>query len=142
MQIKNKSESDLMIKKLGLNKMLEGIFTNYQQNELINFLNQHQFLYYNIRDKSKSMGEFLYKLTAKEVIEKSINYERFSVYESLADADENYMILQGDIQIDNEWNILASLDKRRCISNRMAMQQPEYKSQRIYFMIEFLISMG
>lgn len=127
MQVKNKTESDFMIKKLGLNRMLEGIFSNNQREELANFLNKHQFPYYNMRDKSKSMGEFLYKLTFEEVVKNSVKYDKFSVYESLADADTNHMILQGDIHIDYGWNMMASLDTHRCISNRIAMQQPQYK---------------
>lgn len=62
--IRNKYESDYMIKKLGLNRMSEKIFTyNSTLDELKSYLEENTYKYYNIRDKSVSGGKFLYMLT-------------------------------------------------------------------------------
>lgn len=124
--IKNKYESDYLIKKLELNRMLEGIFTESSHgSELEKFLINNPYEFYNIRDKSQSSGKFLYKLTADEVLKESENYKVFAVYESLADADSK-LILQGDIQINKDFTVMTSLSDIKGISNRVAMQHPVY----------------
>jgi len=124
--IKTKQESDYEIKKLGLNRMLEGRFTQDSlENEVKQFLQDHSYEFYNIRDKSSSMGKFLYKLSADEVSQESKNYKSFAVYESLAEADTK-LILQGDIEIDKNFIMRASLSNIKGISNRIAMQNPVY----------------
>lgn len=124
--IKNKQESDYEIKRRGLNKMLDHIFTEEStENELKNFLDNNKHDFYNIRDKSVSSGKFLYKLTRNEIIRESKNYKKYSVYESLALADDK-LILQGDIEISNDFIMRASLSNIKNISNRIAMQQPVY----------------
>lgn len=105
--------------------MLEGVFSKDSLNELKTFLKQYKYPYYNIRDKSKSMGDFLYKITEEEVIKNSYKYDKFSVYESLAEADKN-LILQGDIFISKDFELCASLSDVKGISNRVAMQEPKY----------------
>ena len=126
MRINNKLESDCMIKKLNLNRMLEGMFRRGEEEKLAQFLKENPFPYYNIRNKSVAMGQFLYKLTPSEVMEHSREYDCFSVYESLAEADKK-LILQGDILIDRNFSITASLSDVKGISNRQAMQNPVYK---------------
>lgn len=127
--IRNKSESDYIISKLGLNRMAEGIFTQSSTEEdLRRFLEENTYEYYNIRDKTHAGGQFLYKLTADGVIEHSKDYQRYSVYESLAEADEK-LILQGEMEIDKQFKMVASLSDIRHISNRSAMQTPEYHLQ-------------
>lgn len=125
--IVNKYESDCAIVRLGLNKMLEGIFTSKSsQEDLIKFLDRNKHDHYNIRDKSDPSGKFQYKLTRDEVIENSKDYKKkFSVYESLAEADKT-LILQGEIQIDKDFVMMASLSDVKGISNRIAMQEPKY----------------
>lgn len=123
--IQSKKESDRIIEKLAVNKMLEGIFTTETLDQLPIFLNEHQYPFYNIRDKSESAGKFLYKKTASEILTEAPKYSKFSVYESLAEADEK-LILQGDIQIDSKFNLLASLSDIKLISNRKAMHNPVY----------------
>ena len=124
--IRNKYESDSMIKRLDLNRMAEGIFTSESTgDELRAFLDNTSFDYYNIRDKSVSSGKFLYKLTRDEVFKESRNYSKYAVYESLALADDR-LILQGDIEIDSNFIMRASLSDIKNISNRTAMQTPVY----------------
>jgi len=124
--IRNKYESDYEIKRLGLNRMLEGIFTKDSKTEdLEKFLDDNVFEYYNIRDKSVSSGKFLYKLTREEILEASKNYTKFAVYESLALADDR-LVLQGDIEIDKDFVMRASLSDIKNMSNRLAMQEPVY----------------
>ncbi len=124
--IKNKYESDYIIKKLGLNRMSEKIFTdNSTLDELKNYLEENTYEYYNIRDKSAAGGKFLYMLTKDEVLLKSRKYKRYAVYESLAIADDR-LILQGDIEIDRDFVMRASLSDIRGISNRIAMEKPVY----------------
>lgn len=124
--IRNKYESDYMIKKLGLNRMSEKIFTdNSTLDELKSYLEENTYKYYNIRDKSVSGGNFLYMLTKDEVLLKSKRYKRYAVYESLAIADDR-LILQGDIEIDRDFIMRASLSDIKGISNRIAMEKPVY----------------
>lgn len=126
MRIVNKAESDSMIKSLNLNRMLEGRFKSGEEEKLKQFLKENPFPYYNIRDKSSAMGQFLYKLSPSEVISRSKEYESFAVYESLAEADKK-LVLQGDVLIDKDFSIMASLSDVKGISNRLAMQTPVYK---------------
>lgn len=123
--IRNKVESDLEIKKRGLNRMHEEMFTREDTELLKVFLRQHNFSYYNIRDKSDCMGKFLYKITAEDVLLNSKNYDIFSVYESLAAADEK-LILQGELMIDVDFVLSACLSDVKRISNRDAMKNPVY----------------
>lgn len=124
--IKNKQESDFKIKKLGLNRMLEGVFTKETIVELPNFLNAYPYPFYNLRDKSVSGGKFLYKVTAEDILKQSKNYNVFSVYESLALADEK-LVLQGDIKLSKDFTLISSLSDIKGISNRIAMQNPIYQ---------------
>ena len=124
--IRNKYQSDQTIKVLGLNRVAEKIFfKDAAVDELIKFLIQTNYSYYNIREKSNSAGKFKYKLTKSEILEISSDYYNFSVFESLAEAD-NRLILQGDIEIDKDFIMRASLSTIKNISNRIAMQEPEY----------------
>ncbi len=56
---------------------------------------------------------------------KSKKYKRYAVYESLAIADDR-LILQGDIEIDRDFIMRASLSDIKGISNRIAMEKPVY----------------
>lgn len=124
--IKNKYESDYMIKKLGLNRMVEVIFSDKTPvEEVEDFLEINEYKYYNIRDKSGSSGKFMYKLTKSEVMEAAKTYKRYAIYESLAEADRR-LILQGDIEIDKDFIMRASLSDIKGISNRIAMLDPKY----------------
>lgn len=105
--------------------MLEAVFTKETAEELSRFLKKHKYPYYNLRDKSNSSGKFLYKVTAEEIVKENKNYDKFSVYESLSLADEK-LVLQGDIQLNNDFTLLASLSDIKGISNRTAMQEPVY----------------
>jgi hypothetical protein len=125
-QIKNKTESDFAIRQLSLNRMLDGVFSKGEEDKVRSFLNNHVYPYYNMRDKSKAMGQFLYKLTSEEVLSHIKDYDKFSVYESLADADSKYMLLQGEIQISSDWQVTASLSNVIGISNRVAMREPTW----------------
>lgn len=125
-QIRNKTESDITIKQLKLNKMLDGVFNKGEKDEVKTFLNNNVYPYYNMRDKSMAMGQFLYKLTSKEVLSHIEDYNKFSVYESLADADSKHMLLQGEIQINSDWKVMASLSDSIGISNRVAMKNPKW----------------
>ena len=126
MSVNNKAKSDYLIKKLDLNRMLEGRFKGYETEKLKQFLEENPFPYYNIRDKGASMGRFLYKLTPDEVLKYAPQYESFAVYESLAEADKK-LVLQGDILITKDFTIIASLSDEKGISNRQAMNNPKYK---------------
>jgi len=125
-QIRTKTESDFVIRQLGLNRMLDGVFTKKDEGKVIEFLDNNVYPYYNMRDKSKAMGQFLYKLTAEEVISHVKDYDLFSVYESLADADSKYMLIQGEVQISSGWKVTASLSNIVGISNRVAMREPTW----------------
>jgi len=124
--IKNKTESDYEIKKRGLNRIVEEIFQKGDVKGISRFLEENPYPYYNIRDKSRSRGQFLYKLTKNEVLLQCDNYDKFSVYESLCDADER-LVLQGDIFINNKFEIMASLDDRKNIPLRIATNDPKYR---------------
>lgn len=107
--IKNKQESYSMIKQLKLNTTNEVIFTKGQIKEVEEYLKDNQWEYYVIRDKKNILGKYLYKLTKEEVLEHINDYELFSLAESSYNY-ENHRILCGDIQIDYDYNVLASID--------------------------------
>lgn len=123
--IKNKQESDFIIKKLRLNRIIESEFTQETIGDLKRFLQVHKYSYYNLRDKSQASGKFLYKVTAEQILDQCKNYTRFSVYESLSLADKK-LLLQGEIFIDSKFRVIASLSDIKGISNREAMKNPKY----------------
>ena len=125
-KIINKTESDYVIKNLKLNRMLDGVFSKGEEDKVQAFLNNNPYPYYNIRDKSKAMGQFLYKLNSSEVMAHVKDYDMFSVYESLADADLKHMLLQGEVYVSSDWKVLASLSNVIGISNRLAMKEPTW----------------
>lgn len=126
MKISNKSESDAAIKRLALNHIYEYIIDN-SIFDLMTWYDKHRNSdkFFNIRDKSKNGGKFLYKLTPSEVLGNIPNKGVFSIYESLWQADQK-LILQGDIQLTKDFRLTASLDDRLGISNRIAMQNPHW----------------
>lgn len=124
--IRNKFESDYFIKKIWVNRLSEHIFTDkISPKELETFFDDYNYDFYNIRDKENAAGEFKYKLTRDEALEVSKLYKKFSIYESLATADK-VLILQGDVEIDDNFIMRASLSDIKNISNRQAMQNPVY----------------
>ena len=124
--IKSKAQSDCELRKRKLNRMAESVFDKENIHELKSYLETTGCKYYNIRDKGTSMGKFLYKITAEEVLKHSSQYEKFSVYESLAAADETLM-LQGEVFISKDFVLTASLSDIKGISNREAMKEPVYQ---------------
>lgn len=124
-KITNKQESKEAIIRRNLNRIEEVEFNKKNINNLKECLDKTNYSYYNIRDKSSAMGKFLYKLTKEQVIEYSKNYEAFSVFESLCLADK-YMVLQGEIFINDNFELMATLDDRKNIPNREAVKHPKY----------------
>jgi hypothetical protein len=120
-----KTESDLLMKNLNLNRITEDIFYRGQDDKVRKYLIENPFKHYNLRDKGTPGGKFFYKLTAKQVLEVTHIYPKFSLFESLAQADD-LLVLQGEISISEQFKILASLDDRKGISNREAMQNPHW----------------
>lgn len=121
--ILNKASSDHLIRKKELNRMSEQVFTGISN--LKDYLSQNDFKYYNIRDKSKAMGEFKYKVTKSEVLSAAKNYQEFSVFESLEEADKG-IVLQGEVFIGNDFQMMATLSDTLNMSNREAMKSPSY----------------
>jgi hypothetical protein len=107
--------------------MGEGIFKKGEIDKVKDHIANNPHPLYAMRNKAKSSGVFLYSLTAEEVLSHVDDYELFSVAESLLDADKNHMILQGAIQITNDWICRASLNDVRGMSNRQAENNPKYK---------------
>lgn len=123
--IKNKTESDRVILERGLNRLSSEVFSQGEVERLKKYLNETDFEYYNIREKKASSGSFKYKLTKEQVIQESKDFQIFSVHESLAGVDDK-LILQGEIYIDADWVMVASLSTVKNIPNREAMKKPEY----------------
>lgn len=126
--ILNKTESDRLIKEKGLNRIEEGHFkgsSNTLDEDVLEYLDRTRYKYYNIRDKSYSNGMFRYKLTRDEIIAIDKNYDKFAIYESLAEADDR-LILQGEIEINKDFELWASLSDVKNIPNRIAMKEPKF----------------
>jgi hypothetical protein len=125
-RILTKRESDALITKLDLNRMLEGVFTDNEYPQLMQFMIDHQYRYYNMRDKLNSGGQFRYKLSALDVLTYAKEYKLYSVYQSLAEADDN-LLSQGEVCINRKTlDVDVTLDTRKGISCRKAMERPEY----------------
>lgn len=122
-KIQTKHESDFTIERLNLNRLEHKIFNKNNIHRLEEYLNSTHYNYYNIRDTAVS-GKFYYKLSKEEVLEKSKEYIEFKIFESLYEADE-YLVLQGEIEISEEFIMTASLSSLINMSNRIAMQEPE-----------------
>lgn len=124
--IKNKAESDSFIRRRGFNRMLEGIFTSETPIETIEeFLDKYNYKLYNVRDKAIAKGPFRYKLTRDEVLQVIKDFERFSIFESLAEADEK-LVLQGELELTTDFLLRGALSDIKGQSNRIAMETPVY----------------
>lgn len=124
-KILNKQQSNEEIIKRDLNRIEIKIFNGNEIDLLTMYLEESNHAYYNLRDMSSSMGKFLYKQTKEQILLHSQNYKQFSVYESLCFADE-FLVLQGDVFINDQFELIASLDDRKYISNREATKNPKY----------------
>jgi len=125
MNIKNKAESENMIRRMGLNRVYKDVYSHKDLSKLRIFLDKNKDKLFSLGDMLNAMGDFRYSLTARQVWELSVNYEKFSLYESLHIADKN-LIIQGEISLSSKFNLLASLDDTKSISNREAMKNPKY----------------
>lgn len=125
MQVKNKQESEALIRKLDLNRLETYTFTQEEPEELIKYLQDNKGKKFNIRDRYTQMGEFHYNITEEEVKQHAPRYKKYTVYESLHEADK-LLVLQGEIELDKEFNLTATLDDRLNIPNREAMKKPKY----------------
>lgn len=125
--IKNKDKSDKLIKSLNLNRLPKAEFKKDEIDKVKDFLNKSDCKYYSIRSKIKSSGKFFYKVKPDDVINRIKNFDIFVLSESLIEADEKNLILQGSIQIFNDWTCIASLSDVKGQPNREAENNPKYK---------------
>ena len=124
--IRTKEQSDYEIRARDLNRLVSRTFdVDVNESEILNFMEETNYKAYNIRDKVNAGGTFKYGVEPQDVLREIKGYKKFSLAESLQEADKQ-LILQGDIEIDRNFNIRASLSDIAGISNRIAMQQPKY----------------
>lgn len=131
-RIKSKDKSDKLIKKFNLNRLSKKVFNKNEIEKIKKFINENNYKFYSIRSNIKSSGKFYYKVKSEDIFNKIKEFETFTLSESLVDADTNNLILQGDIQIFDDWTCIASLSNERGKSNREVENSPQYK---LYFNI-------
>lgn len=125
MLIKTKAESDAFILRRGFNVVNQLNAKASRTDEIIKFMEHSTASRFSIRDKTSSGGVFLYDITPEQVLGALPNYNRVCVYDSMKQFDP-YLRLQGDIYVDTKFNCCASLSTVTGITNRVAMQNPEY----------------
>lgn len=125
--IKNKDNSEKLIRKMNLNRLLRVEFNKEEIDKVKEFIDNSDCQYYSIRSRIKSSGKFYYKIAPDDVLNKVKDFESFVLSESLVEADQKYLILQGSIQIFDDWTCIASLNDTKGQPNREADDIPKYK---------------
>jgi hypothetical protein len=126
MFIRNKLESYNMIKKLNLNLTNEVIFQRGQHDQVKKYLKNNPWEFYVIRDKKNSNSKsHRYNLTKNDVLQYIDECEIFSLAESTLNY-ESHRIVCGEIFIDQDWNLVASLDDGTYGAVRDCMVHPKY----------------
>lgn len=108
MIIKNKIESIEMIKKLGLNKLPEGLFMRGEEDKVKNFLREFSYDLYAIRDKTKTGGVFKFNVKREDVLNEISGYDIFTINVSSGNY-ENHQLVTGDIKISSDGSVYAVL---------------------------------
>ncbi len=127
MLIKKKSISKDIIKNLGLNRVEEQVFYKNNICKVKDYLRGSADVLYNVRDmREAGGGNFLYGLTPGQVINEVVKYEKFTLFECLQELDKNNLILQGEIFLTDDCKLWASLSSIKGLSNRKAMENPEF----------------
>ena len=106
MVIKNKIESIKLIKQLNLNRFPERLFINFQDKDVIDFLEEYPAKYYAIRDKSKSNGLFKLKVKYDEVLNEIKDYDLFTINVSSINYVGNQLV-NGEIEILSNGDVYA-----------------------------------
>lgn len=126
MFVQNKSKSREMIERLNLNRLQEKSFKRGDEREVEKFIYATRADQYSIRDKAGSGGRFLYAVNKNKVIKETKHYDYFSLNPSLKLADEEHLVLQGDIMIESPMRVLATLSDVRGLPLRWATENPKY----------------
>ena len=126
--VSNKLESDRLIDYLNLNRIDSVILAGPDRcNTAKGYIDDRGYRLYNIRSLHKS-GKFYYGLTADEAIAVIANSDDIKLQESLIEADKK-LIMQGDITIDTDFNLTATLSNRKNESLREATNNPTHNVQ-------------
>lgn len=125
--IYNKMESMQIIKELNLNVFPERYFSEYNENNIKDFLNQYPSPYYAIRDKSKSASKnHQLAVPFEDVCEQCKGLSKFTLNVSSYCYKENQLCV-GEIRVDNKMNIEYILSNNPSFSLRDCYRQPDYK---------------
>lgn len=118
MNIRNKKDSSEVIKRLNLNrvKCVEFKVDDNVNKKVIEYMlnNGDDKTLWNIRDNTNYSGKFRKCLRASDI--ESIEFsgiDSISVFESMEQYDREHMVIQGDIWVDNEYNVIATLSTKK-----------------------------
>ena len=125
MEIKNKLESIETIKKLGLNKLKEGLFKKGETKKVKAFLNSCTENLFCIRDRTKTGGRFKFNVEKKDVLREVKGYEIFTINVSTGNY-EGHQILTGDIKISKDNSVYMTLSTDPDASVRDAYSNPTF----------------
>lgn len=125
MEIRNKLESIEKIKRLGLNKFPEQLFSSSEEEKVLDFINQYPAKYYAVSDKSKSSGVFKLKVDASKVLEQINDYNLFTINVSSANYADNQLLV-GEIEFLSNNEVYAILTTDKNASVRDALKNPEF----------------
>lgn len=122
--VKNKIQSNLLIKKLNLNRFEEQIFDNTQITEIRKFLERYPVKYYTIRDKENYGSVPNFRVQKYEVLEYCQNFTKFGIAVSTDNYDSK--ILTGDIFIGTDNTLWLIASDQPQASGRDAERDPVY----------------
>lgn len=119
-----------MIKALNLNRLTSLLVTQSTPREEVEAYLDSGIKSFCLRDSSSAMGNFQYDLSKEQVLKSLADYSCATISECMKDADVN-LVLQGEIQITKDFEVMATLDDKKGISNREAMKAPTFP--RLHF---------
>lgn len=124
-KIKNKYESNALIEKLNLNHVASKVFDKPlgSIDPILNFMYRNEFPRYGVRTLGHGGGRFYYNLLPTEALLVVKNNIPCMLCESLKKADEENLIMNGEILVSPMFTITAVLNTRKGISCREAMRE-------------------
>lgn len=137
MTVKSKADSNNLIKRLGLNKVKYKIFnvTDNVKNEVAEYMlsNGSRDTLWNIRDNTNYAGKFTEGVSISSLDGVDFNgMQSIKVSESMSTYDRNNLVAQGDVWVDREYNVRATISTKTGYTLREATSKAELFDTVVY----------
>lgn len=141
MTVKSKADSNYLINKLGLNRVEYRIFnvTSNVKDEITKYMLEKgtEKTLWNIRDNTNYSGRFMQGVSVRDLdnIDFS-NTDSIKVSESMVVYDLSNLVAQGDVWVDREYNVRATISTKTGYTLREATSKAELFDTVVYNFVQ------